>query len=1120
MTTPAGTLTRLEYAGDRLRWRTSGALSGADAIPLDTEAIKKLDAWSVSYRQTVAQRDDAQVATLLAIGREMYDWLGGDRGVLGSLRTAGVTSPWRFEVVVPGQLDPLARTVLEAPWELLADAGGHLAMDRKLKYMPLRRIGEPGPERAPSPHRLRAVFMAASPRDAGLPELGFEDEENAILKATERVGMDLVVEETGNLELLTAVLAEEQSAADDQPVDVVHLSCHGTAGAVPCLLLESETGHTAFADIDRLDDSLVLAKPRLLLLSACETAASPGAPKGSTAGEPLRLGSLATELVERGLTNVLGWAGPVRDDQATRFAAKLYQRLAHHRRLDDAVAVARQALFERRDDPRSPHDPSRDWHLARLYLGPGGGGVLARGKKARTRRSRASVHKAFLDARNQVPVAAPEEFVGRRRPIQDILGAFRNDPPRGVLVQGLGSQGKSSLASRIAQRHAAHALAVLHGTFEAAEVLTEVARAIGGERVGDWVAQRRPGVALDASRLGMVLRQLLETFGNQGAEGGKPVLLVLDDLEQCLDQGVAAPMPLIDTMAEVVPGILGAFDDAETDSRLLVTSRFTLRAQHGQRDLAKTLDHVNLPAMRGDERRKQVRAKLQILGATTTGTHQPDAALIARALEAAQGNPGLQAILTDVVVNQPTRAASVLDAMDAYLRGEATGHDEAEVATFLETIAIGKILTLLDQGDQALLAAATLFELPVPLSAVEAAAKAVGAEKASIERLQGLGILERQRPPMGDHGLAINALVEPRAERLDAVAAQTIAAAVAGPLLEAWGGIEEREERPFDADIELARLAMIGRHAEVAVVTAADAVMAFQQRFDYRAGASVGRAALELLDAEEIEPPQMLLRKTGEVLKTLGDTDQAFRLLERAIRALSSLHDTGSPSEPKEEAMTRGVHARLLVQRGETDRAHAAFEKVLALFEAARAERARAVTLGDIARILVSKGEVSEGLKLHKERLEEFERLGDRLERAVTLGEIARILVSKGEVSEGLKLQEERLSVSRALGDKDEIASAHWDLWQIKLQMKDQERVRHIRESYRLLSELGRLDGIAVVGLALGQLLASEGQVENARGVLERSRAGFEKLGWTPEAEQAAALLARLADKEKEGGGP
>jgi TorA maturation chaperone TorD len=63
-----------------------------------------------------------------------------------------------------------------------------------------------------------------------------------------------------------------------------------------------------------------------------------------------------------------------------------------------------------------------------------------------------------------------------------------------------------------------------------------------------------------------------------------------------------------------------------------------------------------------------------------------------------------------------------------------------------------------------------------------------------------------------------------------------------------------------------------------------------------------------------------------------------------------------------------------------------------------------------------------------------------------------------------------------------------------------------------MIVELGRLDGICVIGLDLGQLLCYAGQADVARAILTRSRDGFLQLGWREMAQRAEALLQQCAE--------
>ena len=75
--------------------------------------------------------------------------------------------------------------------------------------------------------------------------------------------------------------------------------------------------------------------------------------------------------------------------------------------------------------------------------------------------------KTFLDRKRQVPVAAPEMFVGRRPELQQALRALRGGQRAGVLLHGQGRLGKSSLAARIADRSPDLAPAVVFGDYSA-----------------------------------------------------------------------------------------------------------------------------------------------------------------------------------------------------------------------------------------------------------------------------------------------------------------------------------------------------------------------------------------------------------------------------------------------------------------------------------------------------------------------------------------------------------------------------------------------------------------------------------------------------------------------------
>jgi hypothetical protein len=300
--------------------------------------------------------------------------------------------------------------------------------------------------------------------------LSFEAEEAAILQATSRKPLHLFVEETGSAEWLQDRLQDRLVA--DAPFDVLHLSCHGDIDkrAGPVLLLEDDVGNGKFATASDLSAVIGDAsKLPLLFLSACRTAErlEAGEEGRRRAAEPM-----VRDLIRAGVAHVLGWDGSVRDVDAMAFAEHFYGELTQGRTVALAAARARCKLLQvaRTDPSRGVH-----WHLARLYMGPHGGGPLIAGSRKRQYAGQ-GVDRQFLDKQRQrVPVAGRNQFVGRRRVLQRVFRSFAeiasgSSGRCGVLLHGMGNLGKSSVAARIASRLQRHQTVVVFERYDALAV--------------------------------------------------------------------------------------------------------------------------------------------------------------------------------------------------------------------------------------------------------------------------------------------------------------------------------------------------------------------------------------------------------------------------------------------------------------------------------------------------------------------------------------------------------------------------------------------------------------------------------------------------------------------------
>jgi tetratricopeptide (TPR) repeat protein len=186
-------------------------------------------------------------------------------------------------------------------------------------------------------------------------------------------------------------------------------------------------------------------------------------------------------------------------------------------------------------------------------------------------------------------------------------------------------------------------------------------------------------------------------------------------------------------------------------------------------------------------------------------------------------------------------------------------------------------------------------------------------------------------------------------------------------------------------------------------------------------------------------------------------------------------------------------------------------EEELPVYERLGDVHSRAVTLGQIADILFRRGELDEALRIRREeQLPVFERLGDVRSRAVAMGKIADILASRGELDEARALQDERVQMYRQHDDTDGIASALWGLAQLDLgEKKVEDAIPRLSESYDILCRLGRADGVAVVGMCYGQLLAAADKPDEALAVLRRSVEMFRKLGREADAQKAEKIIAK-----------
>ncbi len=1077
------------------------------------QATAKLTDWAKRYDKA-SERNNGDA--LAAIGREMFDWLDG----------SGWASAWAdalgddriLEIKVGAKPGANETALLDAPWELLARADGPLALDALQLFVVARRAGDPGTPLGPRHADLQLMFMAAAPQ--GQRELDFEAEEASILQATQRLPLRLVVEETGSQEFLG-----ERLNSDEGPFEALHLSCHGDmdAEAGPILLLESAEGGEDKAEPGALVAALGANAPGLVFLSACRTAEfgrAVGAPVGGArdgearrdAGEgarpPQTAAPFARQLVTK-IPNVVGWDGSVYDMDASAFATTFYRELANRSGIPRAAAVARRELLRTNAENR---ERGRHWHLARVYLGPQGGGALCAAGKPRRRWDAQKAERAFLDKdRQRVPVATPEEFVGRRRAIQSVLRAFR-DGQQGVLIHGMGALGKSSLAARVMNRMPQHAPVVIFERYDALTIFDALLAALDPKVQTAEKPAWREQVKTDPAALGLTLQSWLE-----GPLDERPVLLIMDDLERILEtpKQSDAATGVEEAYREALGAVLAAFDRATTRSRLIVTSRydFALPDDRGG-DCAAGLVRVPLRPMESRERTKQWRA---LAGAAASGLDDERAELQARALDAASGNPGLQAILTRPILSGEIKAAkTALDQINVYRKtgappadiealiksGAAKDSDNALIR-FFARVSFATYRDALTEEQARQLSAATVFspEVPIPLAALGAAGQALGVEKpeAAIGRLLGLGLFDDWGAIDGNAHAAANPLARPLARTIEEGDIPRLARAALPALSNAW----RNPDGAFPQDprgLEVARIALAAA-AEPAVLEAAvlaGAAWLEWSNDETRAAHALMAVAMDAFPEKHIFEADFL-RLALECANRLGDADLIQRILVATVRPAPS----GDQKARWADAAFDLRRAELLTQSGEVVEGEVLAREARTVFQGLGDDRVAAIASGQIADILQSRGEVDEALRIRREeQLPVYERIGDARSRAVTMGKIADILQSRGEVDEALRIRrEEELPVHERTGDARGQSATLFKIATALLGSGGLEagRVQEIYDalskSYAIALKLGHPDGVGPVGALFAQILAMGGQRDQALAVLDQAEPAFAKLG-------------------------
>ncbi len=614
----------------------------------------------------------------LEIGEKLFRFLDGKGGHLQqALKQAeALDESLRLHLSAGGE-------TVNWPFELLAHKGAFL-LPTLLHLVRSVPGVEEVEEASPQNRRLRLLFMACSPLDMQ-SELDFEQEEETIFKATEKLAIDMEIEDTGSLAGLREKLEQQQ-------YDVVHLS--GFAGidqkGQPFFVMEDEAGYHENVTVERLwHEGLKANPPRLLFISGSSTSDTPGGVEGT----------FAHILVEKyQVPAVLGWARWVSDEEATEAAKVIYRELSRGKSVLHAVQRARYRLIDRFPSPLKP-----SWPQLRLF-GHGSSLQAIVEKEQETRPQVRRMTHTYLK-NSEVKVLA-EGFVGRRRQLQQGFRVLTLEPGKaGLLLLGSGGLGKSCLAGKISERFKKHTPVIVHGRLNSITLKRALKDAFivsqddHGKNVLSWDMEMK-------DTMGVLCRSCFKD---------KKYLILLDDFEQNLegsDRG--EPAGLFPEAAELLKVLLDGLPGTDRSTQMIITCRYGFSMTIEDCDLVKErLEWVWLAGFREAEQRKKA-------GELTNIANYPGPTLKKALLATGCGNPRLMEWL-DVLVGQQ-KSPAVVELLQAV---------SSKKEDFIRQHVIRELLKLGGQDLSRFLSWFAIYRRPV----LKEGAKQVG-EKANLKNWQ------------------------------------------------------------------------------------------------------------------------------------------------------------------------------------------------------------------------------------------------------------------------------------------------------------------------------------------------------------------------------------------------
>jgi tetratricopeptide (TPR) repeat protein len=952
-----------------------------------------------------------------------------------------------------------APALLNLPWELLpSPTSAFLVADGRWAIRRTTRETLAAPNLGQVALPLRILFAACAPIDQ--TGLDYEREEEAMLRLAAKLGnkIHLSIAEAATFDELRNLISEVQP-------HVVHLSGHGIVqDGIGYFTFEDERGNSDPRDARSMAEQLFANRGvRLVFVSGCQSA------RAASAG-------VCQALTTAGHVPVaLGWGASVADGLATDFAREFYHELAAGRPVDAALATARRELLA------NAHVTVNDtvyfdasFALAQLFAADATDALIDQSKPL-AKVPHAGIHYELL---GDGIVGLREGFVGRRRLLQRLRPGLRDADFHILLLTGMGGAGKSTLATRLANRCQLEGfrLVVLKARRQNAENFALLlAQQIGNacQRLG----QQADYEMLNDGRqpLPQRLRLAVEILNESR------ILLVLDNLEDLMPLPPAAPCWANAELAEFLDSLFGRLTGA---GRCILTCRYV---PEGIDATQPGRVHEPLPDFSEAEFIKCLTRHERVVERMAAGDISREfLTLLHRKIG---GTPRFIKPAADVLatveiskLQQQLESATDADGDDALneLREK-----------YLADIFIPELYQALAPEHRLALSRLALVELPVPLDGLahigglnESTANAAASAMLARGLLQQLGEEAHETLLYAVHPLQRNFLVHPDRLPSDvATEAHRAAAAFFESCLKTGRGTELRLH--FMAELQACRQhAEVGGDRERLEWATVSMARHLYDEAEYKTAA----ALLEPL-ADETSGPYTL-KMLADVLLNLSEWRRARSLYLQAMARCEAVGDHAG------EAATWHQLASIDVNEGDYAAARKKFGRALEISQAIGDNAMEIGTLHQLATIELREGDYESAREKFGRALEMRQANNDRGGESATLHQLATIELREGNFEAAREKFGRSLDIKHAIGDLAGEGAAWHQLALIDVNDGDYAAARgKLSRSLEIEQAIGNRSGEAVTWHSLATIELNEGDYAAAREKFGRALKMLQAIG-------------------------